>query len=85
MSEKVYRVHLTAEEEQRLKDTVNKGVHPARQVRRAQILLFLNEGSVQEEKPIKVPAQSEIAERCGCHTSLVYTAGKQYVEEGIDR
>jgi transposase len=46
---------------------------------------LLNEKTDHEGNPVKVPAQSEIAERCECQTGLVYTAGKQYVEEGIDR
>jgi transposase len=85
MREKTYRVRLTAEEEQRLKDIVTKGVHPARQVRRARILLLLNEGTDREGNPVKAPEQSEIAERCGRHIDLVYTAGKQYAEEGLER
>jgi transposase len=85
MRGKTYRVHLTAEEEQRLKDIVSKGVHPARHVRRARILLVLNEGTGREGKPVKVPEYSEIAERCQCHSDLVYTVGKQYAQEGLER
>jgi transposase len=85
MRGKTYRVHLTAEEEQRLKDIISKGVHPARHVRRARILLLLDEGTGREGKPVKVPEQSEIAERCQCHIDLVYTVGKQYAEEGLER
>jgi hypothetical protein len=85
MNGKTYRVHLTGEEEKHLKDTVNKGVHPARQVRRAQILLLLNEREDREGKPLKTPQQSGIAECCQCHIDLVYTAGKQYVQEGLER
>jgi transposase len=54
-------------------------------VRRARILLLLNEGTDREGNPVKAPEQSEIAERCGCHIDLVYTAGKQYAEEGLER
>jgi hypothetical protein len=50
MRRKTYQVHLTAEEKKRLEDIVSKGVHPARQVRRARILLLLNEGEA-----VKVP------------------------------
>jgi hypothetical protein len=39
MRGKTYRVHVTKEEEKQLTDIVSKGVHPARQVRRARILL----------------------------------------------
>jgi hypothetical protein len=44
MRTKLYWVRLTAEEKKRLEDIINKGAHPARQVRRARILLMLNEG-----------------------------------------
>jgi hypothetical protein len=40
---------FTAEEKKRLEDIINKGVHPARQVRRARILLMLNEGEERGE------------------------------------
>jgi transposase len=85
MRTKTYPVHLTSEEERRLKDIVNKGVHPARQITRARILLLLNEGAIPEGKSDKVPEQSEIAERCQCHINLVYTVSKQYVKEGLER
>jgi transposase len=80
MRGKTYRVHLTKDEEKRLKDIVNKGIHPARQITRARILLLLNEGV-----SVSVPEQSEIAERCQCNTVLVYRVSKQYVKEGLDR
>jgi transposase len=63
-----------------LEEIVSKGVHPARQVRRAHILLLLN-----EEKGKPVTEQSEIAARYGCTTRVVYTVSRQYVKEGIDR
>jgi transposase len=82
MRGKNYRVHLTEDEKKRLEDIVNKGVHPVRQVRRARVLLLLNEG---EGRGGRAPEQSEVAERCGCTTRVVYTVSKQYVKEGIDR
>jgi transposase len=45
----------------------------------------LNEGADREGKPVKVPEQSEIAEHCQCHIDLVYTVGKQYADEGLER
>ncbi|MHB9294090.1 hypothetical protein Holit_03216 [Hollandina sp. SP2] len=74
--EKTYQVHITGDEERQLKDIISKGVHPARQVTRAHILLLLNEGTDGEGKPVTVKEQSEIAEQCRCHTDLVYRAGK---------
>jgi transposase len=85
MRGKTYQVHLTKEEEKRLEDIVSKGVHPARQVRRARILLLLNEGENREGKPVKAPKQSEIARQCGCNVLVVYTVSKQYAEEGLER
>jgi hypothetical protein len=80
---KVYRVHLTAEEKKRLEDIVNKRVHPTREVKRAHILLLLNEGEDREGKP--VAEQSEIAERCGCTRRVAYTVSRHYVKERIER
>jgi transposase len=85
MRGKIYRVHLTEDEGQRLEDIVSKGVHPARQITRAGILLLLNEGTDQAGKPVKVLEQTAVAERCRCATSLVYMVSKQYVKEGLDR
>jgi hypothetical protein len=82
MRGKNYRVHLTDDEKKRLEDIVNKGVHPVRQVRRARVLLMLNEG---EGRGDRAPEQREVAERCGCTMRVVYTVSKQYVKEGIER
>jgi hypothetical protein len=85
MRGKTHRIHLSLDERQRLKDIVTTGVHPARQITRAHILLLLDEGTDQSGKPVKVPEQSEIAERCRCATGLVYRVSKQYVQEGLER
>jgi hypothetical protein len=82
---KTYRVQLTAEEEKQLKDIVSKGVHPARQIIRARILLLLNEQTDGEGKPVKAPEQTAVAKQCGCHTILVYRVSKEYVREGLER
>jgi transposase len=82
MRVKTYRIHLTKDEEKRLEDIVSAGVHPARQVRRARILLLLNE---EESRSGTIPFQSEIAQQCRCNTAVVYKVSKQYVTEGIDR
>jgi hypothetical protein len=85
MRGKIYRVHLPEEEQQRLEDIVSKGVHPARQIIRARILLLLHEGAGRAGKPVKAPEQSGIAKQCRCTTRLVYTVSKQYVKEGLER
>jgi hypothetical protein len=51
---------------------ISKGVHPARHITRARVLLLLNEKTDREGKPVKVPEQTEVARQCGCHTMLVY-------------
>jgi hypothetical protein len=70
MRGKVYRVHLTEDEKKRLEEIVSKGVHPARQVRRAHILLLLNE---EEGKP--VTEQSETGDRCARPRPRPFPAG----------
>jgi hypothetical protein len=77
MRGKTYRVHLTAEEKRRLEDIVSKGVHPARQVRRARILLLLDEGEGPEGARVKTLKRSEIAGECHCNTAVVNTVSKQ--------
>ncbi|MDR2052038.1 MAG: helix-turn-helix domain-containing protein [Treponema sp.] len=64
---------------------MTKGVHPARQITRARILLLLHEGTDPAGKPVKAPKQSEIAEQCLSTTRLVYIVSKQYVKEGLER
>jgi hypothetical protein len=85
MRRKIYRVHLSTDEQQRLEDLMTGGVHPARQITRAHILLLLNEGTDQAGKPVKVAEQSDIATQCRCTTGLVYRVSKQYVQEGLGR
>jgi transposase len=85
MRRKIYRIHLTLDEQQRLEDLMTKGVHPARQITRAHILLLLNEAANQAGKPVTVPDQRDIATQCRCTTSLVYRVSKQYVQEGPER
>ena len=72
MRGKTYRVHLTEDEQQRLEDIMSKGIHPARQITRAHILLLLNEGTDGAGKPVMVPDQRDIGKECRCTTSLVY-------------
>jgi hypothetical protein len=85
MRERIYRVHLTEEERQRLKNIASKGVHPARQIIRARILLLLNEETGQAGKAGRAMEESRVANRCGCAIRLVYTVSRQYVKEGLER
>jgi hypothetical protein len=85
MRKKAYRVQLTAEEEKQLAGIISKGVHPARQITRARVLLLLNEKTGREGKPAKIPEQTEVAQQCGCHTMLVYRVSREYAREGLGR
>jgi transposase len=85
MRTKIYRIQLTQDEKKRLENIVSTETAPARQIRRARILLLLNEGEDRQGKPVKVPEQSDIARQCRCNTVLVYRVSKQYVEEGLKR
>jgi hypothetical protein len=48
MSQKIYRVTLTEDEEKQLRDIINKGKHGAQKRRRAQALLLANGGYTDE-------------------------------------
>jgi transposase len=62
---------------------VGQGMAPERQIKRARILLILNEGA--GEQGAKTPEQKQVAEQCGCHSDLVYRVSRQYVTEGLER
>jgi transposase len=83
MRAKLYRIHLTQDEENQLRNIVDQGMEPARQVTRARILLMLNEGT--GERGARAPEQREVAEQCRCHSDLVYKVSRQYVKEGLER
>jgi hypothetical protein len=81
MKGKKYYVRLTEPERKRLLEITEKGIRPARQIARANILLHLDENGTG-----KLPGEQEaIARQCGCGTALVYRVSKQYEREGIDR
>jgi hypothetical protein len=61
---------------------VRTGSNPAQQVRRARILLALDENDPDREGP--VPTQALVAERAGVHVDTVVKISKAYVERGGD-
>ncbi len=61
---------------------VRTGSHPAQQVRRARILLELDENDPDRDGP--VPTQEMVAERAGVHVDTVVTTSKAYAERGGD-
>jgi transposase len=70
-----YRVTLTAEERQQLKELVHGGVGGVRKIKRAQILLAADGGCKDEA----------IAQTIGVGTSTVYRTKQRFVEDGLER
>ena len=58
------------------------GSPPAQQVRRARILLELDEDD--PDRPGPVPTQAVVAERAGVSVDLVHRVAKAYLERGGD-
>ncbi|MDR2601064.1 MAG: hypothetical protein LBC53_01225 [Spirochaetaceae bacterium] len=81
MNGKKYNVVLTEKEKVRLKKIIKSQKNrPRRQVKRAQILMLLDEGG--RDKPL---SQAYIARRCKCQIGMVCRVSRQYVLDGIDR
>jgi transposase len=75
-------VVLSPPERERLLRLVRTGSSPALQVRRARILLELNENDPDRDGP--VPTQAVVAERAGVHVDTVLKTSKAYAERGGD-
>jgi hypothetical protein len=61
---------------------VRTGSHPAQQVRRARVLLELDENDPDRDGP--VPTQQIVAERAGVHVDTVVKTSKAYAQRGGD-
>ena len=61
---------------------VRTGSYPAQQVRRARILLELDENDPGRDGP--VPSQMVVAERAGVHVDTVLKTSRAYAEHGGD-
>ena len=75
-------VALCPVDREMLMKLVRTGSHPAQQVRRARILLDLDENDPGRDGP--VPTQEWVAERAGVHIDTVVKASKAYTERGGD-
>jgi len=75
-------VALSAADREMLVKLVRTGSHPAQQVRRARILLELDENDPGRDGP--VPIQGVVAERAGVHVDTVVKTSKVYAERGGD-
>ena len=63
---------------------VRTGSHPAQQVRRARILLELDENDPGRATGEPVPTQEVVAERAGVHVDTVVKTSKAYADRGGD-
>ena len=75
-------VVLSPAERTELTRLVRTGSHPAQQVRRARILLELDENDPERVGP--VPLQQVVAERAGVHVDTVVKTSRAYAERGGD-
>ena len=73
-------VALSPAERSELRSLVRTGSHPAQQVRRARILLELDENDPDRVGP--VPLQEVVAERAGVCVDTVVKVSKAYAERG---
>ena len=73
-------VALSPAEREQLSRLVRTGSHPAQQVRRARILLELDENDPDRGGP--VPSQEVVAERAGVHVDTVLKTAKAYAGQG---
>jgi hypothetical protein len=75
-------VSLSAADRGLLVKRVRTGSSPAQQIRRARILLELDENDPDRDGP--VPTQDVVAQRAGVHVDTVVKTSKVYVERGGD-
>src|SRR5215203_385183 len=75
-------VVLSPAEREMLRRLVRTGSHPAQQVRRARILLELDENDPSRDGP--VPTQELVAQRARVHVDTVVKTSKAYAERGGD-
>ena len=79
---KSHPVALSAADRAMLVRLLRTGAHPAQQVRRARILLELDENDPDREGP--VPTQEVVAARAGVSIDTVWKTSRAYAERGGD-
>ncbi len=75
-------ITLSTADRQMLTGLTRTGSHPAQQVRRARILLALDENDPGRDGP--VPTQAVVAERVGVSTDMKVKVCKAYADRGGD-
>src|SRR3954447_15205381 len=75
-------VVLSPAERKALRSVVRTGSHSAQQVRRARIVLELDENDPDREGP--VPTQEVVAERAGVHVDTVLKTSRAFADHGGD-
>lgn len=78
MPKQKYTIILSESEEKTLKSIISKGVYPVRTIKRAQILLKLNNTAVNECKT------TELANLFSLSETTINRIKKAYQEKGID-
>jgi transposase len=78
MKLKKYKVKLTEAQRQELEGITKRGKHSAATIKRAYILLDLDENMGQVDK------QEEIAKRLRTSTTTIYKVSRQFAEEGLE-
>jgi transposase len=84
MKSATYKVRLSRRDKILLYDIINKGVHSSRQIRRAQILLDLDNLSHYANNRKYRPTHQSIANRNDVSVTTVQAICKQFVEEGLE-
>src|SRR3954466_10858494 len=75
-------IRLSAADRQMLTGLARTGSHPAQQVRRARILLALDENDPDRDGP--VPTQAVVAERAGVCPDTIVKVSTAYADRGGD-
>jgi len=82
---KSHPVALSPEDRELLRSVVRTGSHPAQEVRRARILLELDQNDpARIARGESVPTQEVVARRAGVHIDTVVKTSRAYAERGGD-
>jgi transposase len=86
MKQAKYIVKLTEGERVKLESMLNKGTHPAQQVKRARVLLALDRMSYYQNRPKRkyMPTLEGITAQYGVSSSMIYAVSKRFIENGLE-